>query len=193
MRLGLYGGTFDPPHIGHLIVAHDAFIALGLDRIILIPAGAPPHKQGRVVTPAELRLGMLAAAVDGDPRFDVDSVELDRDGPSYTVDTVVAMQEKYPGAELYLLMGADQFAEFRTWRDPHRIADLARVAVLSRPGVLRAADAELEAFGAQWVTVTALDISSSDIRQRRGRGESVRYLVPPGVEAFLDNHDIYVH
>jgi nicotinate-nucleotide adenylyltransferase len=191
VRLGLYGGTFDPPHIGHLIVAQDALTALRLDRILFIPAAAPPHKRDRRVTDPDLRVRFLEAALADDPRFGVEPLELRRSGPSYSVDTLEALRAAYPGDDLFLLLGADQFREFRTWREPERIASLARLAVMSRGDTSDIQDREISAFGAEWVNVTRIDLSSSMIRERLARGESVRYLVPAAVEALLSQYDVY--
>lgn len=190
MKLGLFGGTFDPPHNGHLIVAQDALSALGLDRIIFIPAGAPPHKQDRRITPAPGRLAMLEAALQGDARFEIDPLELGREGPSYTVDTIAEIRSRHPGDELFLLIGADQFAEFGTWRDPAKIATLARVAVLTRSGA-GPDPAALRRYGGTSVHVTRIDISSTDIRRRCAAGEPIRYHVPDAVEAWLAMNPIY--
>jgi nicotinate-nucleotide adenylyltransferase len=192
VRLGLYGGTFDPPHSGHLIVAQDACQELGLDRVIFIPAGAPPHKQDRVITPPAIRLRLLEAAIAGDPRFEIDAVELDRTGPSYSVDTLEHLRARHAGAELFLLLGADQFGEFRTWRDPERVAALARIAVLRRGDSREVLPSDMEVFHAQWVNVTRIDISSTDIRRRRAAGQTVRYLVPPAVEALIEDANLYI-
>jgi len=191
VKLGLFGGTFDPPHIGHLIVAQDAMASLGLDRVLFIPAAVPPHKLDKVVTPAAERLAMLAAAIEGDIRFGIDTVELDRTGPSYTVDTVEALSRQYGNDELYLLLGADQFAEFRTWREPERVAELVNIVVLSREGAPAASAAELEAFRARWVGVTRIDVSSTGIRERCAAGEPIRYHVPAAVERYLETHEVY--
>lgn len=190
MKLGLFGGTFDPPHNGHLIVAQDALTALGLDRVIFIPAGAPPHKRDRLITPAPARLAMLEGALLGDARFEIDALELSREGPSYTVDTIEAVRQRHPGDELFLLVGADQFAEFETWREPARIASLARVTVMSRSGSGPDA-ASLGRYGARTIEVTRIDISSTDIRRRCAAGEPIRYHVPDAVEAWLAENPIY--
>lgn len=203
MRLGLFGGTFDPPHIGHLIVAQDALEALRLDRVLFILAGAPPHKLNQVVTPAAVRLEMLEAALGDDQRFAIETLELDRTGPSYTVDTAAALLAKYPGADLFLLLGADQFREFDMWREPGRLAELVSLVVLSRDGAAggagaaradgpAASPAETAGnFGAQYVNVTRIDISSTAIRRRSAAGESIRYLVPAGVATYLSEHRVY--
>jgi len=186
VRLGIFGGTFDPPHIGHLVAAQDARTALDLDRVILVPAAVPPHKLDRPITPGQLRLELLRAAVAGDARFEVDDVELRRGGPSWTVDTLRALRECRPGAELFLLVGMDQFAEFDTWREPHEIRRLARIAVLSRGGVVAPA-------GADWtaVNVTRIDLASTEIRRRVAAGLPIRFLVPDAVESLVVRHGLY--
>jgi nicotinate-nucleotide adenylyltransferase len=189
VKLGLFGGTFDPPHIGHLIVAQDALEALRLDRILFIPAGLPPHKVGRPITPAATRLAMLQAAVAHDPRFGIETLELERAGPSFTVDTVQALTTKYPGAELFLLMGADQAREFDTWREPERLAAMATLVVLSRSGLAETPDDP--GFRGRYVKVTRIDISSTAVRSQAAAGRSVRYLVPPSVEAYIGANGVY--
>jgi nicotinate-nucleotide adenylyltransferase len=191
VKLGLFGGTFDPPHIGHLIVAQDAIAALHLDRVIFIPAGSPPHKRDRPVTAGGTRAAMLEAAVRDDPRFEVDRIEIERSGPSYSVDTAEALHARHPAADLFFLVGADQFREFRTWREPERLAGLVKVAIMSRKGVPPVADADIGTFGARYIEVTGIDISSTDIRRRQAAGTSIRYLVPPAVEAYLSRHPVY--
>ncbi len=135
MRLGIFGGSFDPPHVGHLLAAVDAFDALQLDRLIFVPAATQPFKAGQPNTPGHLRLAMLQLMVGTDPRFEVSPVEIERDGLSYTVETLTAFAGQYPAAERFFLIGADAFAAFGQWREPRRITQLARVAVLQRAGV----------------------------------------------------------
>lgn len=185
MRIGIFGGTFDPPHVGHLIVAQDALQALALDRIIFVPAALPPHKTSLSITPAALRLRMLAAAIQGDPRFSVDDVELERAGPSYTVDTLRIYRRRHPAAELFLLIGADQFSELSTWREPEEIGRLAQLAVLTRGGESGTAG------GALPVPVTRIDLSATGIRGRVMAGASIRYLVPAAVAALIREHSLY--
>ena len=191
MRLGVFGGTFDPPHVGHLIVAQDAALALDLDRVLFAPAGVPPHKRDRMLSPADARLAMTRAAVAGNGRFDVDAVELERgEGPSYTVDTLRALAERHPDAELWLLIGRDQWAEFATWREPEDVMRLASVGVLSRGGNgsgPRPGTHERVRF----VDVTRVDVSSTEIRRRVGVGESVRYLVPDAVIEIIFREQLY--
>lgn len=189
MRLGVFGGTFDPLHIGHLIVAQDAWAALGLDRVLLVPAAVPPHKRGRVVTPADVRLEMVRAAVAGDPRFEVSDLELRRPGPSYTVDTLRELHERYPGADLFFLLGVDQYRDFHTWREPEEIARLATLVVLSRTGIV-----EVESRVGTLPTVlpvTRIDLSATEIRRRVAAGEPIRYLVPWGVEELILEEGLY--
>jgi nicotinate-nucleotide adenylyltransferase len=134
VKIGLFGGTFDPPHSGHLIVAQDALLALGLDRVLFVPAARPPHKQGASISPAPLRARMLELAIEGDDRFSLDRLELERSGPSYTVDTLRELAGREPAARWTLLLGADQYAEFETWHQPSAIRRLASLAVLMRGG-----------------------------------------------------------
>ena len=195
MRLGVFGGTFDPPHVGHLIVAQDAAVALDLDRVLFVPAGVPPHKRNRVLSPADARLAMTRAATAGNGRFDVDGVEVERgEGPSYTVDTLRALVGRHPGAELWLLLGRDQWDEFATWREPDEVLRLASVGVLSRAG-----DGSGPGPGlgpgtherVRFVDVTRIDVSSTEIRRRVGVGESVRYLVPDAVIEIIFRESLY--
>lgn len=188
MRLGIFGGTFDPPHLGHLIVASDACEALELDRLILIPAAEPPHKRGRVMTTATQRLEMVRAAIRGDPRFEVDDLELRRHGPSYTVETLRALSERHPDAELFFLVGVDQMRELRSWREPDEVARLACLSVLTRGGEHPDPDTP---FRHRVVPVTRIDLSATDIRARVREGKSVRYLVPEGVERLIEEWGLY--
>lgn len=189
MRLGVFGGTFDPPHLGHLIVAQDAHARLSLDRVLFVPAAIPPHKRDRPQSPAALRLEMVRAAVAADPRFAVDDLELCRAGPSYTVDTLRELRRRDPDAELFLLLGADQARDFGTWREPHEIARLATLVLLTRAGV--SATAPGHDAAAIRLEVTRIDISSTDIRRRAAAGEPIRYLVPEGVEAIIRREGLY--
>lgn len=187
MRIGIFGGTFDPPHLGHLIVAGDAHAALGLDRLLFIPSAIPPHKHATIRTPAELRLAMVRAATRGDSRFRVDDSELRRSGPSYTVDTLRALRERLPRGEMFLLVGADNLRDLPTWREPDRIVRLARLAVLSRGGD-EGADSP---FPFVAVPVTRVDISATEIRRRVAAGRSIRYLVPDAARAIVEREGLY--
>jgi nicotinate-nucleotide adenylyltransferase len=202
VNAGIFGGTFDPPHAGHLIVAQDAAVALGLDRVLFIPAAQPPHKRGLVATPASVRARMTELAIQDDPRFRLDTIELERTGPSYSVDTLRDLSRRFPDTDWTFLMGADQYAEFSTWREPDSIRRLARLAVLTRSGTDGGAGAdgagvtagprtEPLADGTLAVSVTRIDVSSTAIRARVAAGLPIRYLVPPAVEAFIYEQRLY--
>lgn len=189
MRLGILGGTFDPPHIGHLIAAQELHTRLRLDRLLLIPAAIPPHKRDHDVTPPAIRLEMLAAAVEGDPRFEVSDAELHREGASYTVDTLRSLHAERPGAELMLAMGADQLAEFGTWREPDEIDRLAALVTFARPGA--PLPGEIDRWSARHVAVPLIDVSSTEIRRRVASGEPITYLVPAPVESIIRREALY--
>ena len=190
-RLGVFGGTFDPPHVGHLALAEWAREELGLDRVLFVPAGSPPHKRpGR--TPAARRLAMTRLAVRGNPAFVVEPMETRRRGPSYTVDTLAALAARHPGAKLWLLVGADMYATIGRWRDPAGIARNASVAVAARPGFSRPRRAAWAGRGrVRWLGNPALDVSSSAVRDLARSGRSLRYLVPPAVERYIVAHELY--
>lgn len=188
-RLGVFGGTFDPPHLGHLVVARDAAETLGLDRVLLVLAPRPPLRPGGPLTPADLRMEMLRAAVEGDSVLEASDVEMDRDGPSYTVDTLAALGGRHPGTELVLLIGADQWSRFDRWHDPRGIARRATVAVMARAGET---PADLP-IGVPWrpCPVTRIDVSATDVRARVAAGRSIRYLVPDAVRGIIERHQLY--
>jgi nicotinate-nucleotide adenylyltransferase len=188
MRIGIYGGTFDPPHVGHLIVASDACAALDLDRLLLIPSADPPHKQGKVQATAEQRLAMLEAAVRDDPRFEVDDIELRLEGASYTVETLREMRKRHADAELFFLVGVDQMKELHSWREPDEVARLARLSVMTREGETPDEDTP---YPHRLIPVTRIDLSSSDIRRRIARGEPVRYLLPDAVRELVEEWGLY--
>lgn len=189
-KLGILGGTFDPPHNGHLIVAQDAYEALELDRILFIPAAVPPHKQGRDITSADVRMTMLESAIAGDERFETRDLELRRPGPSYTVDTLRELRAADPDCALFLLIGADQYRSLHTWREPETIAALAKLVVLRREGdSYRASD---QVRPPDWaLEVTRIDVSSTEVRRRVVAGEPIRYLVPSGVERIIEREGLY--
>lgn len=187
MRLGVYGGTFDPPHLGHLVAASDACDALGLDRLLWIPSAVHPLKRG-VRTPAPVRLEMVRAAIAGDPRFGADDLELRRKGPSYTVDTLRALRARHPEAEIFFLTGADNLAEMPKWREPEEIARIATLAVVSREGETLPPDPPYPAVAVQ---VARLDVSSTEVRRRAAAGKSLRYLVPDAVRAIVERERLY--
>lgn len=188
---GIFGGTFDPPHLGHLIVAAHVQDELGLEKVIFIPTNVPPHKQDREVTDGAIRLAMLREACAGNSSFEVSDLEIRRGGVSYTVDTLTALQGQYPGVRLHFLIGMDNLVEFAAWKDPGRILDLATVVVMTRPG------SEPEAGHAELLRrmvlcpVPQIGISGSEIRERIRDGKDVQYLVPSGVLQIIEVHHLY--
>ena len=197
MRTGILGGTFNPPHIGHLIAAQEAHLQLGLDRVVFMPAGIPPHKQRGVEEPGAVhRLAMCRHAIGSDPRFEVSAIEIDRPGPSYTVDTLEELNSRAPDTELFLIVGGDIAAGLPEWREPERVLSLATLAVAQREGTDRAsideALAQVEGGGrVRFFEMPMISISSSAIRERVRTGESIRYLVPDAVAAYVDEHGLY--
>lgn len=187
-RLGLFGGTFDPPHLGHLALAEWARERLGLDRVLFVPAGIPPHKRRRAPSPARVREALTRLAVRGNPAFRVSALELGRDGPSFTVDTLRALRRRHPGVRVFLLLGEDSLRDFPTWHDPRAIRALATLAVARRPGTARAPRARR---GVVWLDNPGIALSSSAIRARARAGRSVRYLVPDPVAAYIARHRLY--
>jgi nicotinate-nucleotide adenylyltransferase len=197
-RIGVLGGTFDPPHVGHLWLATLAADALGLSRVLLMPAARPPHKGGRVVSNVADRVMMTRLAITGDPGLDLSLVEMERPGPSYTVDSLVQLRAGLGGnAGLVLIMAADSFAEIDSWRHPDRLLELAEWAIGPRPGTpLPDRGALRERFGAAEARIhlldgPSLDLSSSVIRRRVAAGRSIRYLVPRPVEELIVDRGLY--
>lgn len=169
-KIGLYGGSFDPIHNGHLILARDAMERLELDRVVFLPARISPHKLDRSPAPPEARCEMLAAAIKGEPGFEMDACEVEREGPSFTIDTVRLYREKFPEAKLYYFIGDDNLPELDSWRDIAHLRELVRFVVLSRAGM---------PFLSEFPLITRLvEISSTEIRNRIARGRSVDYMTP---------------
>jgi nicotinate-nucleotide adenylyltransferase len=192
MRLGILGGSFDPPHVGHLLAASDAHAELELDRLIFVPAAAQPLKQGQLVASAAQRLDMVHFAVDGDPRFSVSPIEIERKGLSYTVDTLTTFAERYPAAERFFLIGADAFAGFAQWREPARIASLARLAVMQRAGDEPAAvPAGVPAEAVIRLRTRYVDVSATEIRERVRQGKPIRGYVAAAVADYIATAGLY--
>jgi nicotinate-nucleotide adenylyltransferase len=188
VRLGVYGGSFDPPHLGHLVAASEACERLGLDRVLWIPSAHHPLKGATVRTPPAVRLEMVRAAIAGDARFEADDLELRRDGPSYTVDTLRELRRRLPAAKLFLLVGADLLGELPRWREPGEIVRLATLAVVNRAGDELDANA---VAGAVAVEVPRVDVSGTEVRRRAAAGRTIRYLVPDGVREIVERHTLY--
>ena len=195
MRVGILGGAFNPPHLGHLVCAQEALVALGLERVLLVPVGEAPHRTIPGDPGAETRLALCRAAVEGDDRLEVARLELDREGPSYTVDTLRALARG--GDELVLILGGDQAAELPRWRDPEGVLGLARVAVAARsshgPDEVGARLAGLSGANerVEFFPMPRLDVSSTLVRRRVAEGKPVRYLVPTAVEAQIAARGLY--
>jgi nicotinate-nucleotide adenylyltransferase len=186
--IGLLGGSFDPVHHGHLIVGQVAAEALGLDELRFVPAREQPFKQGRHGAPAADRAAMLDLAVAGMPGFAVERVELDRPGPSYTVDTLTAIRSRDPGAKLTLLLGADAAAELGGWHRAEELPGLARIVVFGRPG----APIPASPLIAGTIEVPAIEISATEIRGRVRAGRPIRYWLPDAVAEYITRHRLYL-
>jgi nicotinate-nucleotide adenylyltransferase len=184
VRIGVFGGTFDPVHVGHLAIAEAALESAKLERVIFVPARRSPLKDREPTASAADRLAMLEAAVKGQPRFSVSRVELDREGPSYTVDTLEALRGE---GELSLILGSDALADLDRWRSPDRIRALASLLVARRPGAPEPAASS----GARAFDAPCLDISSRELRARASRGLSLRYLVPDEVWRHIERRNLY--
>jgi nicotinate-nucleotide adenylyltransferase len=197
-KVGILGGTFDPPHIGHLWLATLAAGGLGLGHVLLMPAARPPHKGRRAISNAADRVMMTRLAIGGDPGLDLSLVEMERPGPSYTIDSLAQLRA-HLGDEvgLVLIMAADSFAEIDTWREPDRLLELAEWAVGPRPGTLMPdRDALHDRYGARASRIhllegPSLDVSSSEIRARVAAGRPIRYLVPRAVEELIVSRGLY--
>jgi nicotinate-nucleotide adenylyltransferase len=200
MRIGVFGGTFDPVHMAHLIIAEQCREQAELDQVWFIPAARPPHKQDRTVTPFAHRMEMLALAIAGNPAFRSDELEKDRPGSSFTVDTLSELQQRHAGMDFWLILGSDCLPDLPHWREPARIAQLAGFLVWERPGwpswsteKLRAALGLPASHELRHCLVHGplVDISSSDVRRRTAEGRTIRYLVPRAVGCYIETHRLY--
>ena len=190
-RVGVFGGTFDPPHRGHAVVAGEVVEAVGLDRMLWVPASIPPHKTGWPVTSAEVRSRMVGATIRNDPGFELCALELERGGVSYTVDTLRALKAAHPEWSLVLVIGEDLLAGFSAWKEPNAILELAEVVAISRAGTATGGlSAEVD-FPVRIVPVTPVDISSTRIRERIRRRKSVRAMVVTRVMSIIESERLY--
>ena len=198
MRIGLFGGSFDPPHNGHLLAAGDAFDALQLDRMMLIPTAVQPLKADQTAARPPQRFEMTRLLVGDDPRFEVSSIEIDRGGLSYTVDTLTTLAAAWPSAQLFWLVGADVLQSFAKWKEPARIVELATVVVLQRADgdawdarARQALDLTSVPGQPRLLPTRRIDISSTEIRERVRQGKSIRGFVPDAVTAFIAAERLY--
>ena len=189
-RIGIFGGSFDPPHNAHLALAQAALDALALDQLRWIPAGQPWQK-ARVISAAAHREAMVRAAIDGEPRFVLDRIEIARGGPSYTLDTVRALRTQQPQAAWFLVIGADQYASLHTWHGWQELLGGVTLAVANRPGASLPIDPQVLRCPHRVVPLPMLDISATDIRARTARGLPIGALVPDAVARYIESHHLY--
>lgn len=182
-KIGIYGGTFDPIHLAHLILAREALEQLQLERVVFVPAAVSPHKLDQAAAPSLLRAEMLRAAINGESRFEIEEIELQRPPPSFTIDTVEEFHRRYADAEIFYLVGSDNLPRLHTW---HRFDDLARLVrfvILAR---------DMKPVDERYTTIRRLiDVSATEIRNRVATGRSIRYLVPPAVEEIIAREQLY--
>jgi nicotinate-nucleotide adenylyltransferase len=186
VRLAVLGGTFDPPHLGHLLAASDAFERLSLDRLLFIPAASHPFKGGSVGATPPQRLDMLALLIADDARFGIDAIEIERPGLSYTVDTLVDLARRYPDAERFFLIGEDLVDQLPTWRSPDRITQLAEIVVLARGDEPDATTGAFRRLGTR-----RIDVSSTEIRARARAGLPLHGFVPDAIAAYIRDAGLY--
>lgn len=202
MRLGIFGGTFDPVHFGHLALAEECLAAANLDELWLVPAASPPHKGGKKLSRFDQRKEMLELAIAGNEKFKVEPMEADRPGPSFTIDTLEEIHKRKPNDELFLIIGGDSALEFSTWKDPAKIASLATIIVRIRPGVIMPTEQEfISQLGKELGVVPKvifvagppfLDVSSSLLKERVSNNKSIRYLLPRAVEVYIQQKKLYL-
>lgn len=196
-RLGVLGGTFDPIHHGHLVAAQEAHDQLGLDLVLFVPAGNPPHKPAHPISAPDHRLRMVELAIADKSEFALSRVDLDRPGPCYTADTLILLRKEWgPGPTFFFIEGADSLAEITTWYRPDRLIELSELAVVQRPGAeldLQRLEEELPGLGEHlhWVHMPQLEISSSELRARVRDGRPISYLLPESVEAYVREQGLY--
>jgi nicotinate-nucleotide adenylyltransferase len=199
MRLGLFGGTFDPVHFGHLLLAEQCREHCALDEVWFLPSGAPPHKTSADISAGQMRTEMLEFATSGHPAFQINTMELERKGPTFTVETLKELAEADSSRELFFLIGADSLNDFPSWREPARILEYANVVAVNRGNE---PIADLDAVAARiggdalarlrTVTIPGIDFSASDLRRRVRQGKSIRFMTPRAVEVYIAEHRLYV-
>jgi nicotinate-nucleotide adenylyltransferase len=196
LRVGILGGAFNPPHIGHLVCAQEALVQLELERVVFMPVGVPPHREIDLDPGAETRLELVELAVADDERFEASRIELDREAPSYTSDTLEQLAKDSPKDELFLILGGDQAAALASWHEPERVLERATVAVFERVSWSR--NAIMIKIGrlpgaerVRYLDMPLIQVSSSAIRRRVREGLPIRYLVPDKVADYISSHDLY--
>ncbi|MCL5021462.1 MAG: nicotinate-nucleotide adenylyltransferase [Bacteroidetes bacterium] len=192
MKVGFFGGTFNPPHIAHLVAAESVRDRLKLEKILFVPAAMPPHKIKEKIVPASHRLQMVKLAISGNPSFDCSDIELNREGPSFTIDTIRELKKSYSDYDLYLIIGVDLLMDFETWKMPEEILKECTVVAMNRPGFDLASVEKNLLLRVELVNVPGIDISSTSIRRRVKSGRSIRYLVPLQVEDYIRAKSIYM-
>ncbi len=196
-RIGVLGGTFDPPHLGHILIAERALEYLGLDQVLFVPTRTPPHKEVEDVTPIEHRLEMVRRAIAPFSKFVLSRVDIDREGPTYTVDTIRLLWDQYEkGVEFYFIMGMDSLGNLLTWREPQKLIRQTRLVVFNRPGFdpdMAALEKSLPGLGERVIVIPApaVDISATDLQRRVRAGEPFAHLVPEPVAAYIREHRLY--
>ena len=196
MRLGVLGGTFDPVHLGHLVLAERAREQLELGKVLWLPAGDPWRKADRQVAAAKQRVEMVRRAIDGRGEFELSTLEIEREGPTYTVDTLAALRDRYPGDELFFLLGQDALEDVPNWHDPERLIALATLAVAAR-GEERRSPAALDRLvpglsgRVTWIEMLRLEISATELRRRAAAGQSLRYVTPDAVATYIREQRLY--
>ena len=199
LKIGVMGGTFNPVHYGHLVTAEEASVQFGLDKVIFMPTGWPPHKQNREIISPEDRYLMTVIATASNPHFTVSRLEVDRPGPSYSIDTIKALREIYgQSSEIFFITGADAVWEILTWKEPEKLAELCSFIAATRPGYdlekfkkIQPDQKKVKIPNVYFMEVPALAISSTDIRRRVSEGRPIKYLVPEGVDNYIYKYDFY--
>ena len=196
MRVGILGGAFNPPHIGHLVCAQEALVQLELDRVVFMPVGVAPHREIELDPGAEVRLEMTELAVAGDDRFEVSRMEVEKDAPAYTSETLATLREESPEDELFVILGGDQAAALGSWHEPEKVLELATVAVFERQswgrnGIEIKIGRLTGARNVRYLDMPLIQVSSSAIRRRARQSMPIRYLVPDSVADYISTNDLY--
>ncbi len=191
MNVGLFGGSFNPPHVAHLVVAEVVRDQFGLDEVWWIPNSTPPHKPNDELAAVQHRLAMTKRTVEGNPAFRVCGVEVERDGVSYTVETLRVLQDQHPDTDFALILGSDSLDHFANWHRPDEIAERVPFIVYKRPGAIESVADPRFVNDVRYAAAPVMEISGTEVRARRRAGRSIRYLVPEAVRAYIDTHDLY--